>query len=70
MDIVGTIKAVAVAVGEFFGFVKQREALKNTPEFQANATAAGDAKAVGRIAAEENAAAGGDLDPLRKEIGE
>jgi hypothetical protein len=62
--------AIFGAIREFFGFAKQHEALKNTPALQTNKVAGNDAKRVETISRAEDAAAAGDLEPLRKEIAE
>lgn len=64
MDLLSSIFG---AVREFFGFAKQREALKNSPAQVANKIAANDNARVAEIAREESAE---DLTKLRNDVAE
>jgi len=51
------------AIKEFFGYRREQAGRENTPEMQANAKAAGDAKAADEA---RKAVAAGDADRIRK----
>lgn len=66
MGALSTIKAVALAIANFFGFLKDRQSGDNTPEMQANRKALDEQAARDRDARDIELAAAGDKEALKR----
>jgi hypothetical protein len=67
MGVLAAIKAVGLAIANVFGFLRQKQALENTPTMQAGAEAARIQKIREKADAD---VAGGDLDQVQKDAAE